>query len=264
MQAVSTGSRDQSAPTPPLGSPPPPPASLGSAYRRGFLDSLPHLLVIAPFAFVFGVVATEAGLDVAQTMGFTVRVIAGAAQLTALQLMSDQAPAFIVLASALAVNLRMAMYSASLAPWIGAAPLWQRACAAYMMIDQSYAISIGNYEAEPRWTVAQRMALFFGTMTLIAPVWYGFTLTGALAGRALPPALALDFAVPITFIALIGPALRTLAHVVAAFTAVVAGLALAWLPLSLGLLAAAALAMAAGAEADRRGLTQPIRLGGRR
>ena len=68
--------------------------------------------------------ATEAGIDVAQVMGFSVLVLAGASQFSAVQLLSDHAPVLVVLASSLAINLRMAMYSASLTPWLGAAPAW--------------------------------------------------------------------------------------------------------------------------------------------
>ena len=61
---------------------------------------------------------------------------------------------------------------------------------------------------------------------------------------------ALDFAVPITFIALFAPALRDLAHLAAAFVSVTVALALAGLPYSLGLMIAATLAMAAGAAVE--------------
>ena len=94
-----------------------------TAYWRGFRAALPFTIVVGPFGLLFGVVGTEAGLDVAQVMGFTVLVIAGASQFTALQLMQDNAPTLIVIASALAINLRMAMYSASFAPHLGRAPL---------------------------------------------------------------------------------------------------------------------------------------------
>jgi predicted branched-subunit amino acid permease len=93
-----------------------------------------------PFAILFGVVGTEAGLNLAQVMGFSVGVIAGASQFAALQLMSENAPTLIVVASALAVNLRMAMYSAALAPHLGPASLRDRALIAYMNVDQTYAL----------------------------------------------------------------------------------------------------------------------------
>ena len=106
-----------------------------SIYWQGVRDGAPFILVIVPFSLLFGVVATEAGLNVLETMSFSVLVIAGAAQFTALQLLGDGAPTLIALVSALAVNLRMAMYSASLTPWIGEATLGQRAIAAYFTAD---------------------------------------------------------------------------------------------------------------------------------
>lgn len=221
-----------------------------SAYWQGVRDGAPFLIVVGPFALLFGVVATEAGLNLAEVMGFSVLVIAGAAQFTALQLMTENAPAAIVLATALAVNLRMAMYSASLAPYLGAAPFWQRAIVAYFNVDQSYAVSMARFEAEPAMTVPQRVAYFMGAITPVCPMWYAFTLLGALGGAAIPEAWALDFAVPITFLAIIGPLLRTAAHVAAALTSVVASLAFAGVPYNLGILLAGALAMAVGAQAE--------------
>ncbi|WP_439137485.1 AzlC family ABC transporter permease [Roseicyclus sp.] len=229
------------------------PASTPStAYRRGFRAALPFSIVVGPFGLLFGVVGAEAGLDVAQIMGFTVLVIAGASQFAALQLMQDNAPMLIVIASALAVNLRMAMYSASFAPHLGGAPLWQRALIAYMNLDQTYALAITEYEAAPRQSIAEKTAFFFGTSTPIVPVWIGASALGIVVGEAIPPALGLDFAVPITFIALITPALRTLAHVAAAVTSIVMAILLAFLPWNLWLLFAGLAAMMVGAEVERR------------
>ena len=183
-----------------------------ATFWKGFRTGLPFVLVVGPFGVLFGVLATEAGLDVIETLAFSVVVIAGAAQFTALQLMSEQAPTAIVLLSALAVNLRMAMYSASLTPWIGAAPLWQRAIIAYFTLDQSYACSIQEYEAKPHISVPQRVAYFAGAVAPVVPAWYLCTVVGALIGARIPESWALDFALPITFLALVAPMLRTPAH----------------------------------------------------
>ncbi len=224
--------------------------SLGAAIRRGLLDSLPFLLVIVPFGMLFGVAATEAGLPIAQVMAFTVLVIAGAAQFTALQLLQDNAPVAIILVAALAVNLRMAMYSASLAPHLGKARLWQRALAAYLLVDQSYALAHPAFEAEKDAPAGRKLAYFMATMITIAPAWYAATYAGARLGAAVPDGFALDFAVPITFLALVAPALKTLPHVIAAAVSVALALALSWVPYSLGLMVAALAAMAAGAQAE--------------
>ncbi len=223
-----------------------------SSYFQGVRHSAPFIIVAFPFAMLFGVVATEAGFNLAEVMGFSVLVIAGAAQFTAIQLMEDNAPVLIVLATSLAVNLRMAMYSASLAPYLGAAPLWQRALIAYLNVDQSYALSVQKYEAEPALSLNARVAYFLGTMTPLTPVWYLGTLAGILLGNRIPEAFPLDFAVPITFIALVAPMLKSLAHVTAAFVSVTGALVLSFLPAGLGLIIAAFAAMLAGAEVERR------------
>ncbi len=220
------------------------------AFLRGIRDSLPFIMVVGPFALLFGVVATEAGLSVAQTLGFSVAVIAGAAQFAAVQLMVDNAPTMIVLATALAVNLRMAMYSASLAPYLGRAPLWHRAVLSYFLVDQSYALSLAKYETTPDMPTPSKLAYFFGNMAVTAPIWYASTLLGALVGTRIPPEYALDFAVPITFLALIGPMLKTAAHMMAALTSITLALLMAFMPYNLGLMVAAVAAMMVGAQVE--------------
>ena len=255
------------APRPDPGQPAPDEAGLralartpAQAFRHGMVQALPFLIVIIPFAVLFGVVALEAGMDLAQTMGFSVLVLAGASQFTAVQLMTDNAPLFIVILSGLAVNLRMAMYSASLVPWLRDAPPAQKGWVAYLLIDQSYALAIQHYERHPRLGVRQRMAYFFGTATALCIPWMAATWAGATLGRAIPDDIALDFAMPITFLAMIAPMLRTAAHRVACFVAISAALLFAGLPSGLGLMIAAPLGMAAGALVEtwterRRGQT---------
>ncbi len=221
-----------------------------SLFWQGAFDAAPFLLVIAPFAMLFGVVATEAGLDLVEVMGLSVLVIAGAAQFAALQQMVDAAPVAMVLATALAVNLRMAMYSAALTPWLGQAPLWKRALAAYLLVDQTYLLASARFEAEPDLPAPRRYAYYFGTMLFAAPAWYIATLAGALVGQAIPETFALDFAMPIAFLAMVAPMLKTLPHVAAALTSVGLALALTGLPNGAGLLVAAVAAMLVGAGTE--------------
>ncbi len=228
------------------------PISPKQAFRSGARDALPFTIVVVPFAVLFGVVGTEAGLNIAQVMGFSVGVIAGASQFAALQLMSEDAPTMVVVASALAVNLRMAMYSAALAPHLGPASIRDRALIAYMNVDQTYALSVQRYETGPAMSTSAKVAFFLGTCLPIIPLWYLGTIVGVVAGAAVPASWGLDFVVPLTFLAIIAPALRTLAHVGAALTSVTAVLLLAWIPWNLGLLVAGILGMIVGAEIERR------------
>lgn len=221
-----------------------------TAFWQGYRNGLPFLLVICPFGLLFGVVGTEAGLNIYQVMGFSILVIAGAAQFTAIQLMVENVPTLIVLASALAVNMRMAMYSASLTPHLGALPIWKRALVSYFMVDQSFAAANQYNETHPDLPASTKLAFFFGVVSAVAPFWYGFTYVGAAVGTAIPPEYALDFAVPITFLAIIAPALRTFPHVAAALVSTLVALGLNFLPYNLWLLVAAFAAMMTGAQVE--------------
>lgn len=246
-----------------------PSTTVKSAFFKGMRDSAPFVLVSGPFGLLFGVLATEAGLNVLEALAFSLAVYAGSAQFTALQLMQEQTPTLIVLISALAVNLRVAMYSASLTPYLGGAPLWQRALAAYMTVDQAYALSVVKYEEEPELTIPQRMGYFFGTNSLVAPFWMMATMTGSYLGAQVPQSWGLDFILPLAFLSMVGPMLRTPAHVIACFTAIVVSLPATALPYNLGLIVAGVAGMIAGAQAElwinrRAEKHAPARLGTRK
>ena len=77
--------------------------------------------VVGPYGMVFGVLAAEPGLDMLTAVAFSLAVIGGAAQFTALSLMQGQGPTLIIIILSLTVNLRMALYSATLTQHLGAA-----------------------------------------------------------------------------------------------------------------------------------------------
>jgi hypothetical protein len=60
------------------------------------------------------------------------------------------------------------------------------------------------------------VAYVTGAAAPICPLCCGATFAGAVPGGAIPAGCAPDFAVPITFPALIAPTLRRLPHVAAA------------------------------------------------
>lgn len=217
------------------------------AFLRGASHALPFFVVIVPFAMLFGVLSAEAGLGPWETQIFSVAVFAGASQLAALQLMQDQAPVLVILATGLAVNLRMMMYSVALTPHLGGAPIGIRAIIAYFLVDQSFALSLAEYEKRPDLTVGERVAYFFGTVAPITAIWNVSTAVGAQLGRAVPESWGLDFAMPITFIGMTAAMLRTVPHGVAMAVSVGVTLMLWAMPYGTGLLVGAAAGMAAGA-----------------
>lgn len=220
------------------------------AFLRGLRHALPLVVVVVPFAALFGLLASEAGLRLHEILLFSTVVFAGASQFAALQMLQDQVPLLIILVTALAINLRMLMYSVALTPYLGGADLRARALVAFFLVDQSFALAVAEYEKRPEMSQDERLSYFFGTVAPIMVTWLAAIIAGALLGRAIPPEYGLDFALPITFLALAGPMLRSVPHVFACVVSVAVTLALQAMPYGTGLLVGAATGMAAGALAE--------------
>lgn len=217
--------------------------------QRAFLDGLrdvsPTLLGIVPFGLVAGIAATEAGLTLAHAVGFSVGVFAGAAQLTAIGLVDADAPIAVAVATALVINSRMLMYAASLAPELAHIPLRQRAAAAYLLVDQAYALSIVRYHRHPE--APHRLAYYLGTAAILWVTWQAMTVAGAFVGAVIPDTVPLGFAIPMTFLALLIPSVTDRPTVAAAVTAAAVATAAGPLPANLGMPLAAVAGIAAGA-----------------
>ncbi|WP_020222130.1 AzlC family ABC transporter permease, partial [Halarchaeum acidiphilum] len=190
------------------------------ALVRGVRDSLPILLGIVPFGLVSGVAATDAGLSVAQAMGLSVFVFAGASQLAALSLVKSGAPFLVAAATAVIVNLRMGMYSATLAPYFREYAARWRAIMSYLLVDQAFALALSAYrdsDVDRRW-------YYLGVAATLWAVWQVATAVGIVVGASVPSSWGLSFSVPLIFLALLVPMIedrpRAVAAVVAAVVAV--------------------------------------------
>jgi len=164
----------------------------------------PFLLGIVPFGLVYGVTAVDQGLPPTIVAAMSALVFAGAAQLAAVDLVARGAPAVVVLTTILVVNLRYPMYAASIAPHFRAFSSRWRALCAYLMTDQAYAVALTEYrERDP--SPARRKWYYLGAAGTLWVAWQASTITGVLVGAQVPPGLSLEFAIPLTFLALLVP-----------------------------------------------------------
>jgi 4-azaleucine resistance transporter AzlC len=217
-------------------------------FRRGLRDVAPLLLGVAPFGVVAGIAATNAGLDLAQAVGMSVVVFAGASQLAALELLGADAPVAVVVLTAVVINLRMLMYSASIAPYFrDLAGRW-KATLAYVLTDQAYALSVSRYRTGES---VDRKAYYLGAAVTLWAVWQATTVAGVVVGTGVPAAWGLDFAVPLVFLALLVPAMEDRPASLAAVVGGVVAVAGTGLPLNLGLLVGATAGIATGMGAER-------------
>ncbi|PSQ03728.1 branched-chain amino acid ABC transporter permease [Halobacteriales archaeon QS_6_71_20] len=215
--------------------------------RDGVRDAFPLLLGVIPFALVAGVAGVEAGLSPLQTVGLSVVVFAGASQLAAIDLLGRDAALGVVVVTVVVINLRMLMYSASIAPYFRDLSARVRAGCAYLLTDQAYALALARYTGDRE---LRRPYYYLGVAVTLWVVWQAGTVVGVVFGAAVPDGWRLGFAVPLVFLALLVPAVSDAPELATAVVAAAVAVAGAGLPFNAGLLAGAVVGVAVGIAAD--------------
>ena len=220
-----------------------------SAIFDGSRAVAPLLVGVIPFGLIFGV--TAAGSVVGGSLGYATSFIifAGAAQLATIQLLDTGVAAMVVIATALVINGRHLMYSAALAPHFREFPATSRIMFPYLLTDQAFAVSIVRYDeaADPtykRW-------FYFGAGISLWITWQLTTAAGVVLGAQVPESWSLDFAIPLVFLALLIPAVRSRPALVAAVVGGGVALVASGAPFGLGLIIGALSGVAAGVAAER-------------
>ncbi len=222
-------------------------------FRAGVLALAPMLLGVVPFGLIYGVLATSAGMPAWLAVAMSAVVFGGASQMILVQLWAGGAPALVIAATVSMVNLRHALYSASIAPALAHLPRRWKWLIAYLLTDEAFA-AMNRRVASARpgaEEAACRHWYFLGAGVALWTSWQTSTIVGVLLGKQVPTALPLDFFLPLTFIAIVVPSLRTRAQLAAALAG--AALAVAWTswPHKLGLMGAACVGIAVGAIVER-------------
>lgn len=206
---------------------------------------------VAPFGVIAGLTAMATGLSAVQAMAMSITIFAGASQLATLQLLSQGAFPAVVILTALIINLRFAMYSASLAPHLyHLGPGW-RLPLAYFLVDQNYALSISRFQYTHRGEDPYGHWFFLGGGATLWVTWQTSTAVGVFMGGGVPRDWALDFAIPLVFMAVLVPTLRQRAHIAAALTGGFVATLAGSLPYNLGLVVGALSGITAGVALEK-------------
>jgi 4-azaleucine resistance transporter AzlC len=216
----------------------------------------PVLLGVVPFGLVYGVTAVDRGLDPTVVAAMSAVVFAGAAQLAAVELLAGGSPAVVVVTTILVVNLRYPMYAASIAPHFRSFSTRWRAFCAYLMTDQAYAVALTEYREEET-TAERRLWYYLGGALTLWVAWQAATVTGVLVGARVPPGLSLEFAIPLTFLALLVPNVDDRPSAVAAAVGGVGTVLGTNLPYDVSLVAAALVGVVVGALLETLGWGSP-------
>jgi predicted branched-subunit amino acid permease len=223
---------------------------------------------VVPFGLIYGVLALGAGLSPASAQAMSAIVFAGSAQFISTQMFASGAPGLVIALTLIVVNLRHMLYSASLAPYVlHLRPAW-RWLLAYLLTDEAYAITISHYtesgpgspgdgdgESKQRTLIewlGNRHWYFLGAGLALWSTWQLSTAAGIYLGAVIPSGWSLDFAVALTFLALLLPFLQGCPSLAAALTAGVTAVLAYNLPYKLGLMLAALVGILVGVWMEAR------------
>lgn len=189
------------------------------------LPLLPGALTIG---VVFGVLARQASMSVAESALMSTLVFAGAAQFVAVGLWTTPLPIAAIILGTFILNLRHVLMGATLRPWLQPLPPRQTYGSLATLTDESWAMTIRYITGGGR----DRAFLAGAGLTLLAP-WVVGTVLGQLAGSRLPDTArwGLDFAFTAALLAILVPLWRGRVDWLPWITAgIISILAAFWLP----------------------------------
>jgi 4-azaleucine resistance transporter AzlC len=219
-------------------------------FWSGVRDEAPILLGVVPFGLLFGALAISAHLSTFAAQAMSSIIFAGSAQFIAAQLVGTGTSGLVILMVVFVVNLRHALYSASVAPHVKHLKTGWKLLLSYLLTDEAYAVTITHYNKEG--DSANNHWYFLGAGLTLWTSWQVSTAVGIFIGAQIPASWPLGFILPLTFIALVVPALKDRAGIAAASVAGLVGLLAMNFPYKTGLLVAALIGIVTGLGIEGR------------
>lgn len=163
----------------------------------GVVACLPVGLGVAGYGLVFGMLARRVGLSVAEAGLMSATVLAGAAQLIAVELWDSPIPVVAVLLTTLVVNLRYVLMGAALRPWFEKLSPLAAYTSVFFVADENWALTVRDLREG-----SGRGAFLLGSGLVIWTFWIAATVVGAVAGNAIgdPARYGLDFVLTAVFL----------------------------------------------------------------
>src|SRR2546428_8316106 len=235
-------------------------------FAAGAKAEVPVLFGVLPFGLIYGALALQAGIPPMAALAMSSIVLAGSAQFVGTQLFAADAPGALIILTTFVVNLRHMLYSASVAPYLSRLGLRWKLLLAYLLSDEAYAMAITHYREKETQSgsravpqsrndeseLDQRHWFFLGAGATLWTTWQVSTAIGIYVGARIPESWNLEFALPLTFVALVRPAVTDRATAAAAVAAGIVAVLAHGLALRLGLIMAAATGIGIGILTERR------------
>ena len=219
--------------------------------RQGARDMMPMAMGVAPFGIALGAFIGASSVDPWAGLASAPLILAGAAQLATLQMLDAGSSPAVIIVSALLINLRLLLYSTSLAPWFASARLRTRLLLAVPVIDQTHFVCVPRFERGDL-DHRHRVAYYTGAATCLIGTWLGSQTAALALGASLPDAARLDMAAPLALVGLLAKSVAGRASLTAGAVAVTVASVGAGLPLHSATLVATVVAIAAAVALEVR------------
>jgi predicted branched-subunit amino acid permease len=222
-----------------------------AAFWAGIRDTLTVVPSYLPFALVCGVASVNAGLTTGAAIALPAIVFAGSAQAVVTQFIQSSGTLWVAILSGCVINLRMAVYSAALSAKVRHFSTPKRMLIAAFLVDNSFAFMQKREITHP--DDPHIIAYYAGLTAVFWPTWLVFCVIGIFAGNIVPSSWQLEFAIPLSFTAILVASIRNVPMVVSAVVGGLASVLLFNMPLKLGLVVACLAGLMAGLAAEKGG-----------
>jgi predicted branched-subunit amino acid permease len=211
-------------------------------FRQGVADMVGVSTGIAAWGLMTGVAMVKSGMSTAEALLMAGIVFAGSSQLAAIPLILAGAPIWVILATALCVNLRFVVFSVHMRPYVMHLSLRDRLLAGYLTGDLTYVLFVKRF-AHPPVDEAEgvgQMAYLLGNGGLNWLSWTTCSLLGVVLANAIPAEWGLGFAGILALLGMLCSLASTQLRWISAVVAGSAAVAAFALPLKLNILTAIA------------------------
>src|SRR5258706_15752963 len=155
-----------------------------SEFLAGMRDVFPMVVGGAPFGIIFGALAVHAGLSPLGALSMSLFVFAGSAQFIAVGLIAQNVSPLFIVVTTFVVNLRHALYSATLAPYLRHVKARWLPLMGFTLTDETFVIVFKRFEE--RGALPYGQWYFLGSSAVMYANWQLCTLAGIVARGALP------------------------------------------------------------------------------
>lgn len=212
-------------------------SSSSQRFWQGAVHILPLCLAVLPWGVLAGSMAVSQGFTPLQSIGLSVFVFAGAAQLVTISMVAAGSGFVAICLTILVITAQHLLYALIMREHVANLPLKQRLPIGFLLTDELFALSVGKR--------LYSFAYLMGAGLCFYLAWIGFTVVGVLLAASVPNLADyhLDFSIVATFIAIVVPMIQRISTLVGVLVSLTLSLLLTSLAVSGAIVLAGLLGM---------------------